>query len=107
MSSLIDYSRWHACGLETVQALGLLSIVWPRVCNASMSWYWDRTRDQASHDPIPIPLGYRGHVIMLGIGTEDPRCGEVVHIKSVRAPYVDVIWKLGDMGAGSGVILIS
>ncbi|GFW72293.1 uncharacterized protein TNCV_703301 [Trichonephila clavipes] len=25
-------------------------------------WYWDRTRDQASHDPIPIPLGYRGHV---------------------------------------------
>ncbi|GFU63224.1 hypothetical protein TNCV_2656701 [Trichonephila clavipes] len=23
--------------------------------------YWDRTRDQASHDPIPIPLGYRGH----------------------------------------------
>ncbi|GFU73494.1 hypothetical protein TNCV_931801, partial [Trichonephila clavipes] len=23
-------------------------------------WYWDRTRDQASHDPIPIPLGYRG-----------------------------------------------
>ncbi|GFY36703.1 uncharacterized protein TNCV_2566651 [Trichonephila clavipes] len=25
-------------------------------------WYWDRTRDQASHDPIPIPLGYRGPV---------------------------------------------
>ncbi|GFX76075.1 RNA-directed DNA polymerase from mobile element jockey [Trichonephila clavipes] len=24
------------------------------------TWYWDRTRDQASHDPIPIPLGYRG-----------------------------------------------
>ncbi|GFX93248.1 hypothetical protein TNCV_4761271 [Trichonephila clavipes] len=24
-------------------------------------WYWDRTRDKASHDPIPIPLGYRGH----------------------------------------------
>ncbi|GFT11302.1 hypothetical protein TNCV_1144011 [Trichonephila clavipes] len=24
-------------------------------------WYWNRTRDQASHDPIPIPLGYRGH----------------------------------------------
>ncbi|GFU88678.1 hypothetical protein TNCV_4443551 [Trichonephila clavipes] len=23
-------------------------------------WYWARTRDQASHDPIPIPLGYRG-----------------------------------------------
>ncbi|GFV00605.1 hypothetical protein TNCV_915442 [Trichonephila clavipes] len=24
-------------------------------------WYWARTRDQASHGPIPIPLGYRGH----------------------------------------------
>ncbi|GFV04642.1 hypothetical protein TNCV_295191 [Trichonephila clavipes] len=23
--------------------------------------YWVRTRDKASHDPIPIPLGYRGH----------------------------------------------
>ncbi|GFV56970.1 histone-lysine N-methyltransferase SETMAR [Trichonephila clavipes] len=24
-------------------------------------WYWARTRDKASHGPIPIPLGYRGH----------------------------------------------
>ncbi|GFU30547.1 hypothetical protein TNCV_1687861 [Trichonephila clavipes] len=24
-------------------------------------WYWARTRDKASHDPMPIPLGYRGH----------------------------------------------
>ncbi|GFW52877.1 retrovirus-related Pol polyprotein from transposon 17.6 [Trichonephila clavipes] len=24
-------------------------------------WYWARTRDKASHSPIPIPLGYRGH----------------------------------------------
>ncbi|GFV45736.1 uncharacterized protein TNCV_2409191 [Trichonephila clavipes] len=23
-------------------------------------WYWARTRDKASHGPIPIPLGYRG-----------------------------------------------
>ncbi|GFU37365.1 hypothetical protein TNCV_4273431 [Trichonephila clavipes] len=29
--------------------------------NETNQWYWDRTRDQASHDPIPIPLGYRGH----------------------------------------------
>ncbi|GFU58709.1 transposon Ty3-I Gag-Pol polyprotein [Trichonephila clavipes] len=28
--------------------------------NKWIIWYWDRTRDQASHDPIPIPLGYRG-----------------------------------------------
>ncbi|GFU00079.1 transposable element Tcb2 transposase [Trichonephila clavipes] len=26
-----------------------------------MMWYWVRTRDKASNDPIPIPLGYRGH----------------------------------------------
>ncbi|GFX43436.1 hypothetical protein TNCV_4874561 [Trichonephila clavipes] len=24
-------------------------------------WYRVRTRDKASHDPMPIPLGYRGH----------------------------------------------
>ncbi|GFW62350.1 hypothetical protein TNCV_290241 [Trichonephila clavipes] len=29
-----------------------------------VQWYWDRTRDQASHDPIPIPLGYRGRLEM-------------------------------------------
>ncbi|GFV85888.1 uncharacterized protein TNCV_1421911 [Trichonephila clavipes] len=28
-------------------------------------WYWARTRDNSSHDPIPIPLGYRGHLLML------------------------------------------
>ncbi|GFW35518.1 uncharacterized protein TNCV_3071461 [Trichonephila clavipes] len=26
-----------------------------------LEWYWARTRDKASHDPMPIPLGYRGH----------------------------------------------
>ncbi|GFX79601.1 retrovirus-related Pol polyprotein from transposon 17.6 [Trichonephila clavipes] len=30
-------------------------------------WYWDRTRDKASHDPIPIPLGYRGLLTAAGI----------------------------------------
>ncbi|GFV78606.1 hypothetical protein TNCV_1889121 [Trichonephila clavipes] len=28
---------------------------------ARRKWYWARTCDKASHDPIPIPLGYRGH----------------------------------------------
>ncbi|GFU67201.1 hypothetical protein TNCV_4689331 [Trichonephila clavipes] len=28
---------------------------------AGLQWYWARTRDKASHDPMPIPLGYRGH----------------------------------------------
>ncbi|GFV91239.1 transposable element Tcb1 transposase [Trichonephila clavipes] len=28
---------------------------------AGLQWYWARTRDKASHDPMHIPLGYRGH----------------------------------------------
>ncbi|GFT41922.1 hypothetical protein TNCV_1667691 [Trichonephila clavipes] len=35
-------------------------------CGLSTVWYWARTRDKASHDPIPIPLGYRG--ISYGVG---------------------------------------
>ncbi|GFW67325.1 uncharacterized protein TNCV_2595581 [Trichonephila clavipes] len=31
------------------------------VPTSSKKWYWARTRDKASHGPIPIPLGYRGH----------------------------------------------
>ncbi|GFV75548.1 uncharacterized protein TNCV_2239971 [Trichonephila clavipes] len=27
----------------------------------ALKWNWARTRDKACHDPIPIPLGYRGH----------------------------------------------
>ncbi|GFT79219.1 transposable element Tcb2 transposase [Trichonephila clavipes] len=30
------------------------------------SWYWARTCDKASHSPIPIPLGYRGHISIDG-----------------------------------------
>ncbi|GFW54208.1 hypothetical protein TNCV_4372821 [Trichonephila clavipes] len=29
---------------------------------AGLLWYWDRTRDKASHNSIPIPLGYRSRV---------------------------------------------
>ncbi|GFV78950.1 hypothetical protein TNCV_4347091 [Trichonephila clavipes] len=29
-----------------------------------MKWYWARTRDKASHGPIPIPLGYRGQELI-------------------------------------------
>ncbi|GFV83877.1 hypothetical protein TNCV_387851 [Trichonephila clavipes] len=29
-----------------------------------LQWYWARARDKASHDPIPIPLGYRGHLMI-------------------------------------------
>ncbi|GFX15539.1 hypothetical protein TNCV_3304681 [Trichonephila clavipes] len=28
--------------------------------SATSRWYWARTRDKASHSPIPIPLGYCG-----------------------------------------------
>ncbi|GFW73952.1 transposable element Tc3 transposase [Trichonephila clavipes] len=33
----------------------------PELNNHDVQWYWARTRDKASHGPIPIPLGYRGH----------------------------------------------
>ncbi|GFV11785.1 hypothetical protein TNCV_977741 [Trichonephila clavipes] len=33
---------------------------------ALSKWYWARTRDKASHGPIPIPLGYRGHQTNIG-----------------------------------------
>ncbi|GFX04800.1 hypothetical protein TNCV_2247831 [Trichonephila clavipes] len=28
---------------------------------AGLKWHWARTRDKASHGPIPIPIGFRGH----------------------------------------------
>ncbi|GFU95139.1 hypothetical protein TNCV_4139231 [Trichonephila clavipes] len=31
------------------------------------SRYWARTRDKASHGPIPLPLGYRGHITELEV----------------------------------------
>ncbi|GFV69141.1 hypothetical protein TNCV_874141 [Trichonephila clavipes] len=36
-------------------------------------WYWDRTRDKASHDPMPIPLGYRGQITVANIRKWDMR----------------------------------
>ncbi|GFX48076.1 hypothetical protein TNCV_4114111 [Trichonephila clavipes] len=29
---------------------------------AGLQWHWARTREKASQDPIPIPLGYHGHM---------------------------------------------
>ncbi|GFT30699.1 transposable element Tcb1 transposase [Trichonephila clavipes] len=40
-------------------AQSVISRLWQRFQDDGN--YWDRTRDKASHDPIPIPLGYRGH----------------------------------------------
>ncbi|GFU52075.1 transposable element Tc1 transposase [Trichonephila clavipes] len=31
------------------------------IAKLEVLWYWARTRGKASHGPIPIPLGYRGH----------------------------------------------
>ncbi|GFX16116.1 hypothetical protein TNCV_4703721 [Trichonephila clavipes] len=33
---------------------------------AGVWWYWTRTRDKASHDPIPKPLGYHCPSIIEG-----------------------------------------
>ncbi|GFT44096.1 hypothetical protein TNCV_2111211 [Trichonephila clavipes] len=46
-----------------------------------LEWYWVRTRDKASHDPIPIPLGYRGHEPY----GEEPYHGGTQHLHP-RAP---------------------
>ncbi|GFS79948.1 hypothetical protein TNCV_750901 [Trichonephila clavipes] len=32
---------------------------------STLRWYWARTCDKASHDPIPIPPGYHGHIWMV------------------------------------------
>ncbi|GFV22065.1 uncharacterized protein TNCV_4527501 [Trichonephila clavipes] len=33
------------------------------LASSIIQWYWARTCDKASHGPIPIPLGYRGHPV--------------------------------------------
>ncbi|GFV65179.1 retrovirus-related Pol polyprotein from transposon opus [Trichonephila clavipes] len=40
-----------------------------------IGWYWARTRDKASHDPIPIPLGYSATPCILGV---DFICGSKI-----------------------------
>ncbi|GFW32013.1 hypothetical protein TNCV_2600401 [Trichonephila clavipes] len=49
-----DYEIEHRAGsrLKHVDALSQYPV---------MMWYWARTHDKASHGPIPIPLGCRGH----------------------------------------------
>ncbi|GFT12753.1 integrase catalytic domain-containing protein [Trichonephila clavipes] len=51
--------------LRPIQRLYPLEIATSRASlpyTAGLQWYWARTRDKASHDPMPIPLGYRGQI---------------------------------------------
>ncbi|GFX44981.1 hypothetical protein TNCV_3430301 [Trichonephila clavipes] len=70
-------------------------------------WYWARTRDKASHDSIPIPLGYCGHHEFESSTAEDPPCRKAMPVKSVelKRPLVGVEGRRE--GASSGVILVT
>ncbi|GFW99228.1 uncharacterized protein TNCV_3009961 [Trichonephila clavipes] len=65
-----------------------------------LGWYWARTRDKASHSPIPIPLGYRGHVILLGVSllsqTDPVICHTVEALLCLlRLPVIVLWWTRG------------
>ncbi|GFS61212.1 hypothetical protein TNCV_3104711 [Trichonephila clavipes] len=49
---------------------------------AGLQWYWARTRDKASHDPMPMPLGYRGHHCLRVIKTpaQSPDLNPIEHV---------------------------
>ncbi|GFU96350.1 hypothetical protein TNCV_89271 [Trichonephila clavipes] len=52
-------------------------------------WYWARTRDKESHDPIPIPLGYHG-----------------LNLSRFKLSPVGMMRKLEERGPSSVVILV-
>ncbi|GFW19944.1 putative transposable element [Trichonephila clavipes] len=56
-------------------------------CVPAVACYWARTRDKASHDPIPIPLGRRGHI-------------------EAQSPPVSMVWEFGMKFQLSGSSLI-
>ncbi|GFV82074.1 transposable element Tcb2 transposase [Trichonephila clavipes] len=49
-------------------------------------WYWARTRDKASHVPIPIPLGYRRRTILKD--TKEARGGRVRSTTPAEDRYI-------------------
>ncbi|GFW29301.1 hypothetical protein TNCV_742431 [Trichonephila clavipes] len=65
----------HACKLSTCIA----------AYTAGLQWYWARTRDKASHDPMPIPLGYRGHLTIIEdvFGDAQDMMGRRLHPENV------------------------
>ncbi|GFU76109.1 hypothetical protein TNCV_2999371 [Trichonephila clavipes] len=46
--------NYHTTPTEDVSALDRFNV--HRCPTAGLQWYWARTRDKASHDPMPIPL---------------------------------------------------
>ncbi|GFX32062.1 hypothetical protein TNCV_4099111 [Trichonephila clavipes] len=56
LSSRIDIISHNGVGLGS------------SVSDSSVQWYWARTRDKASHSPIPIPLGYHGRDVVWKLG---------------------------------------
>ncbi|GFV18162.1 HTH_Tnp_Tc3_2 domain-containing protein [Trichonephila clavipes] len=54
------------------------------------AWYWARTRDKANHSPIPIPLGYRGHI---GKIEEGRKITDVARGFDIAHSVVSRLWK--------------
>ncbi|GFW26615.1 hypothetical protein TNCV_2850051 [Trichonephila clavipes] len=82
--------RKHVCllMLEPLRHKGTL--------NSRRAWYWARIRDKASHDPIPLPLGYRGHCMMLKGMANDRRTS--------RSPTCLRLWQLSFLPFGKAKI---
>ncbi|GFW84811.1 uncharacterized protein TNCV_680991 [Trichonephila clavipes] len=51
--------NYHTTQRENVSTLNRFNV---HRCPTRRVFNWARTRDKASHDPIPIPLGYRGQI---------------------------------------------
>ncbi|GFS88096.1 hypothetical protein TNCV_764761 [Trichonephila clavipes] len=74
------------------------SIPYHDVCDAgldfvgffSLRWYWARTRDKASHDRMPIPLGYRGHFSVCGVTCRRFGCGDGIREEGLRDDYLEL-----------------
>ncbi|GFX94792.1 hypothetical protein TNCV_2378651 [Trichonephila clavipes] len=65
----------------------------PRTLNHDQ-WYRVRTRDKASHGPIPIPLGYRGHQRFIedrGSVEDDKRSGPSHTAENIEKVSVAVL----------------
>ncbi|GFU37908.1 transposable element Tc1 transposase [Trichonephila clavipes] len=74
--------------LARVPLMARDAIFWARPPNKM--WYWARTCDKASHSPIPIPLGYRGHTHSFRNTTELQWLQD--HLNWIQLRLEQVIW---------------
>ncbi|GFS51636.1 hypothetical protein TNCV_550281 [Trichonephila clavipes] len=60
-------------------------------------WYWARTRDKASHGPIPIPLGYRGHMSRPRPNTINNHLPHLVEIRPSIEPVCENVSQVAEI----------